>query len=121
MQRSIWFVLDLASTKRAAIHEQLLALCERLVQENVAVSVVFSGPLALDTARDFESLGVDVRLLDFRSSRAAVMLLLWFREYRPDIVHFHFLEPRSAFVAAAKLCGATTLVQDSQSTRLLDV
>jgi glycosyltransferase involved in cell wall biosynthesis len=74
--------------------------------------MVFSTPPEPQPRGALESLGVDVRVLDFRSPRAGLVLLLWFREYRPDIVHFHFLEPRARFVAAAKLCGATTLVQD---------
>src|SRR5256885_11751789 len=112
MQRSIWFVLDLESTQRAAISEQLVALAERLRTEEVSVTMVFSTPAQPEPLEALQLLGVDVRVLDFHSPRAALVLLLWFREYRPDIVHFHFLDPRAAFVAAAKLCGATALVQD---------
>jgi hypothetical protein len=112
MQRSIWFVLDVESTKRSAIWEQLVGLAERLRAEDAWVTMVFSTRPAPQTLEALQLLGVDVRALDFRSPRAALALLLWFREYRPDIVHFHFLEPRASFVAAAKLCGATALVQD---------
>ena len=112
MQRSIWFVLDLTSTRSGAISEQLVAVANRLRAEDAWVTMVFSTPPASGPLEALESLGVDVRILDFRSPRAALALFLWFREYRPDIVHFHFVEPRASFVAAAKLCGATTLVQD---------
>jgi len=112
MQRSIWFVLDLESNTRGAFSEQLVALAERLRREDAWVSMVFSAPPPAQSLEALKSLEVDVRVLDFRSPRAALILLLWFREYRPDVVHFHFLEPRPSFVAAAKLSGATTLVQD---------
>ena len=105
MQRSIWFVLDLESNTRGAFSEQLVALAERLRREDAWVSMVFSAPPPAQSLEALKSLEVDVRVLDFRSPRAALILLLWFREYRPDVVHFHFLEPRPSFVAAAKLSG----------------
>jgi len=115
MERSIWFVLDVDSQARGAFPEQLVALAKRLRAEDAWVTMVFSAPLAEEAVEALESNEVDVRILDFRSPRAAFFLLLWFHEYRPDIVHFRLLEPRPSFVAAAKLSGAATLVQDAPS------
>jgi hypothetical protein len=112
MRRSIWFVLDLESNKRGAFSEQLVALATRLRTEDAWVTMVFSAPVPEQQLEALELLEVDVRVLDFRSAKAPLKLLLWFREYRPDIVHFQLLDPRPSFLAVAKLAGATTLVQD---------
>ena len=113
MERSIWFVLDVASDNHAAFPEQLVGLAQRLRAEDALVTMVFSAPLAPEAVEALESNEVDVRILDFQSPRAPFLLLLWFHEYRPDIVHFHLREPRPSFVAAAKVSGAATLVQDA--------
>src|SRR5204862_6565857 len=57
-------------------------------------------------------LGVDVRNLNFHSPRSPAVLAAWLHHARPDIVHFHFVQPYSAYVAAAKLAGARILVHD---------
>jgi len=115
MERSIWFVLDVGSQARGTVPEQLVTLAKRLRAEDAWVTMVFSAPLAPEAVEALETNEVDVRVLDFRSPRATFFLFLWFHEYRPDIVHFHLGEPRPSFVAAAKLSGAATLVQDAAS------
>ena len=112
MQRSIWFVLEVQA-ERHSMEEQLVALAERLGLEDVAVTAVFASPPGAHLRETLEKLGVDVRTLQFRSARAAIILSLWFHEYRPDIVHFHFVDRYPGFVAAAKLSGASTLVDDT--------
>jgi glycosyltransferase involved in cell wall biosynthesis len=118
MRRSIWFVLDLDSEKRGSIPHTLLALADRLRLEDVSVTVVVSKTPAKAEEQTLRKLDLDVRVLDFRSARAKVALFLWFQEYRPAIVQFHFAgRPPSTFVAAAKLAGACTVIDLPDSTQ----
>jgi glycosyltransferase involved in cell wall biosynthesis len=117
MQRSIWFVLGHDIEKRGSIPHALLALADRLRLEDVSVTMVL--PRMPDPAQReaLRGLDVEVRVLDFESARAPIALFLWFQEYRPAIVQFHFAGPPPwTFVAAAKLAGACTVVQNREST-----
>jgi glycosyltransferase involved in cell wall biosynthesis len=109
---AIWLVLDLDAKKRGSMEEQLVAVAARLRSENVPVTMVFSRPPAPFPRDALHQLGVDVRHVQFTSPRAAFVLARWLFVHRPAIVHFHFLEPYSRYVAAAKLLGARTLVHD---------
>jgi L-malate glycosyltransferase len=112
MRGGIWLVLDLDAKKRGSMEEQLVALAEHLRSESVAVTMVFAAPPAPFPGESLRRLDVDVRNLDFRSPDAAATLAAWFHEDRPEIVHFHFLEPYSAQVAVAKLSGAAIFVHE---------
>jgi len=112
MQGTVWLVLDLDAKKRGTMEEQLVALAQRLCSEGIRVAMVFSRPPAEFPGAVLRRLGVDVRNLDFRSSDSPAILAAWLHHARPDIVHFHFIEPYSAYVAAAKLAGARVLVHD---------
>jgi glycosyltransferase involved in cell wall biosynthesis len=112
MQGTVWLVLDLDAKKRGTMEEQLVALAERLRSEGIRVAMVFARPPAAFPGDVLRRLGVEVRNLDFRSPRSAAVLAAWLRHARPDIVHFHFIQPYSAYVAAAKVAGARTLVHD---------
>jgi glycosyltransferase involved in cell wall biosynthesis len=112
MQGTVWLVLDLDAKKRGTMEEQLVALAERLCSEGIRLAMVFARPPAAFPGDVLRRLGVEVRNLDFRSSRSAAVFAAWLRHARPDIVHFHFIEPYSAYVAAAKLAGARTLVHE---------
>src|SRR4051812_32730188 len=118
MHRSIWFVLGRDIEKRGSIPHALLALADRLRLEDVSVTMVLAKAPASAERETLRGLDVDVRVLDFESTRAPVALFLWFQEYRPAIVQFHFAgNPPCTFVAAAKLARACTVVQERDSTR----
>jgi glycosyltransferase involved in cell wall biosynthesis len=112
MQGTVWLVLDLDAKKRGTMEEQLVALAQRLRSEGIRVAMVFSRPPAEFPGAALRRLGVDVRNLDFRSSESPAILAAWLHRERPDVVHFHFIEPYSAYVVAAKLAGARVLVHD---------
>jgi glycosyltransferase involved in cell wall biosynthesis len=112
MQGTVWLVLDLDAKKRGTMEEQLVALAEGLQSEGIRVAMVFAKPPAPFPGDELRRLGVDVRSLDFRSPGSAAILAAWLHHARPDIVHFHFIEPYSPYVAAAKLTGARTLVHE---------
>ncbi|MFL5378525.1 MAG: glycosyltransferase family 4 protein [Myxococcales bacterium] len=118
MHRSMWFVLGRDIEKRGSIPHALLALADRLRLEDVSVTMVLAKTPAPAERKVLRGLDVDVRVLDFESARAPVALFLWFQEYRPAIVQFHFAgNPPCTFVAAAKLARACTVVQERDSTR----
>ena len=112
MQGTVWLVLDLDAKKRGTMEEQLVALAQRLSSEGIRVGMVFSRRPAEFPGEVLRRLGVDVRNLDFHSPESPAILAAWLHHARPDLVHFHFIEPYSAYVAAAKLVGARTLVHD---------
>ncbi|MFL5413750.1 MAG: glycosyltransferase family 4 protein [Myxococcales bacterium] len=117
MHRSIWFVLGRDIEKRGSIPHALLALADRLRLEDVSVTMVLAKTPAPAEREALRGLDVDVRVLDFESARAPVALFLWFQEYRPAIVQFHFAgNPPCTFVAAAKLARACTVVQERDFT-----
>src|SRR3954447_26280876 len=118
MHRSIWFVLGPDIEKRGSIPHASFALADRLRLEDVSVTMVLAKTPAPAEREVLRGLDVDVRVLDFESARAPVALFLWFQEYRPAIVQFHFAgNPPCTFVAAAKLARACTVVQQRDSTR----
>src|SRR4051812_15833482 len=118
MHRSIWFVLGHDIEKRGSIPDTLFALADRLRLEDVSVTMVLAKTPAPAEREALHALDVDVRMLDFESARAPVALFLWFQEYRPAIVQFHFAgNSPCTFVAAAKLARACTVVEERDSTR----
>src|SRR3954471_19033409 len=118
MHRSIWFVLGPDIEQRGSISQSLFALADRLRLEDVSVTMVLAKTPAPAEREVLRGLDVDVRVLDFESTRAPVALFLWFQEYRPAIVQFHFAgNPPCTFVAAAKLARACTVVQERDSTQ----
>ena len=112
MHGTVWLVLDLDAKKRGTMEEQLVALAQRLSSERIGVGMVFSRRPADFPGEPLRQLGVDVRNLDFHSPKSPAILGSWLHHARPDLVHFHFIDPYSAYVAAAKLVGARTLVHD---------
>src|SRR3954463_5768661 len=118
MHRSIWFVLGHDMEKRGSIPHALFALADQLRLQDVSVTMVLAKTPAPAEREALRGLHVDVRVLDFESARAPVALFLWFQEYRPAIVQFHFAgNPPCTFVTAAKLARACTVVQQRDFTR----
>src|SRR4051812_47816986 len=110
MQGTVWLVLDLDARKHGTMEEQLVALAQRSSLEGIRVAMVFSRPPAAFPGNALRRFGVDVRNLDFRSPESPAILAAWLHHARPDVVHFHFVEPYSAYVLAARLAGARVLV-----------
>ena len=113
----IWLVLHLDAKKRGTMEEQLVALARRLRQERVPTTMVFARPPARFPGEALRDAGVTLRHLDFGlpPRRLARQLWSWLRRERPGIVHFHFVDPYSPLVAAARLAGARVLVHDHLS------
>jgi len=110
----VWLVLHLDAKKRGSMEEQLVALGRRLRAERIPATMVFARPPAPFPAEALREAGVTLRHLDFGlpSHRVARTLWSWMRRERPSLVHFHFIDPYSPLVAAARLCGARVLVHD---------
>ncbi|MFL5311884.1 MAG: glycosyltransferase family 4 protein [Myxococcales bacterium] len=113
----IWLVLHLDAKKRGTMEQQLVALARRLRQEGIATTMVFARPPAAFPGEPLREAGVALRHLDFGRSahRVARELWSWLRSGRPRIVHFHFVDPYSPLVAAARLSGARVLIHDHLS------
>jgi glycosyltransferase involved in cell wall biosynthesis len=108
---SLWLVLHLSPKKRGSMEEQLLAVAQRLHADGVRLTCVFAAPPAPFLVEAFDKLDVDVRTLDFSQPfEAARRLHGWLRG--GELVHFHFVRAYSPLVAAARLAGATVLVND---------
>jgi glycosyltransferase involved in cell wall biosynthesis len=108
---SLWLVLHLRPKKRGSMEEQLLALAQRLHGEDVRLTCVFAAEPAPFVARGLAELGVTVRTLDFsRPLSSARRLYGWLSG--GELVHFHFVRAFSPLVAAARLRGATVIVND---------
>lgn len=113
MRGGIWVVLHLDAKKRGSGEQQLVALAQRLQRESIPLTMVFAAEPALFPGRELRAAGVDVRALDYtRSTYAVARLARWFAAERPALVHFHFIDPYSPYVSAAKLSGAQVLVHD---------
>jgi L-malate glycosyltransferase len=109
----IWLVLHLDAKKRGSMEQQLVALARRLKREAIPATMVFAAEPAPFPARELRAAGVDVRAVDFaRPARAQASLVAWFAAERPALVHFHFVDPYSRYVRAARLSGARVLVHD---------
>jgi glycosyltransferase involved in cell wall biosynthesis len=116
LRGGIWVVLHLDAKKRGSGEQQLVALAQRLQREAIPVTMVFAAEPAPYPGRELRAAGVDVRSVDFsRPARAAAKLARWFAAERPAVAHFHFIEPYSRYVSAAKLAGAQVLVHDHLS------
>jgi glycosyltransferase involved in cell wall biosynthesis len=115
--KGIWLVLHLDAKKRGTMEQQLVALARRLRQERIPVTMVFARPPAPFPGDELRAAGVTLRHLDFAAppSRIARQLWSWLRSGAPRIVHFHFVEPYSPLVAAARLSGARVLIHDHLS------
>jgi glycosyltransferase involved in cell wall biosynthesis len=108
---SLWMVLHLSPRKRGSMEEQLLAVAQRLKREGVRVTLVFAARPAPFVARALDELGVETRTLPFaRPLHAARQLHRWLSG--GELVHFHFVRAYSPLVAAARLAGATVIVND---------
>ena len=113
MRGGIWVVLHLDAKKRGSGEQQLVALAERLDREGIPVTMVFAAEPAPYPGRELRASGVDVRWLDYRRpAQAVAKLARWFALERPALTHFHFIDPYSPYVSAAKLSGARVLVHD---------
>ena len=110
----IWLVLHLDAKKRGSMEQQLVALARRLRQERIHTTMVFARPPAPFPGDALREAGVTLRHLDFDRSpyRVANEVWSWMRLDRPRVVHFHFVEPYSPLVAAARLSGARVLIHD---------
>jgi L-malate glycosyltransferase len=109
----IWLVLHLDAKKRGSAEQQLVALAQRLRRERIPATMVFAAEPASYPARELQAAGVDVRWIDFaHPAHAVAKLARWFAAERPALVHFHFIDPYSPYVSAAKLAGARVLVHD---------
>lgn len=113
----IWLVLHLDAKKRGTMEQQLVALARRLGQERIATTMVFARPPAPFPGDALGEAGVTLRHLDFARPpyRVARELWSWLRVERPRVVHFHFIDPYSPMVAAARLSGARVLIHDHLS------
>ncbi|HWE22898.1 MAG TPA: glycosyltransferase family 4 protein [Myxococcales bacterium] len=113
MRGGIWVVLHLDAKKRGSGEQQLVALAQRLQRENVPVTMVFSAEPAPYPGHELRGASVDVRWVDYtRPTQALAKLAKWFAAARPALAHFHFIDPYSPYVSAAKLAGAQVLVHD---------
>jgi glycosyltransferase involved in cell wall biosynthesis len=109
----VWLVLHLEAKKRGSMEQQLVALARQLGQEGTPATMVFSAQPAPFPGRELRAAGVDVRALDFaHPARAAARLAVWLAVDRPELVHFHFIDPYSRYVRLARLSGARVLVHD---------
>jgi glycosyltransferase involved in cell wall biosynthesis len=109
----IWVVLHLDAKKRGSGEQQLVALARRLENEGIPVTMVFAAEPAPYPRRELRAAGVDVRWVDYRHpTQAVARLARWFAAERPALAHFHFVDPYSPHVSAAKLAGARVLVHD---------
>jgi glycosyltransferase involved in cell wall biosynthesis len=96
------------------MEEQLVALARRLRCETIPVTMVFARPPAPFPGDALRQAGVTLRHLDFARPPYAVAreLWSWMRIERPRIAHFHFVEPYSPLLLAARLAGARVLIHD---------
>jgi glycosyltransferase involved in cell wall biosynthesis len=113
MRGGIWIVLHLDAKKRGSGEQQLVALAQRLRREAIPVTMVFAAEPAPYPGRELRAAAVDVRWVDFaHPARVLAKLARWFANERPALAHFHFIDPYSPYVSAAKLSGAQVLVHD---------
>ena len=113
MRGGIWVVLHLDAKKRGSGEQQLVALAQRLQREGIPLTMVFAAEPAPYPGRELRAAGVDVRWVDYaHPAHALARLARWFAAERPSLTHFHFIDPYSAYVSAAKLAGAQVLVHD---------
>ena len=110
----IWLVLHLDAKKRGTMEQQLVALARRLRQERIPTTMVFARPPAAFPGDALREAGVRLRHLDFARPpcRLARELWSWMRVEPPRIAHFHFIDPYSPLVVAARLAGARVLIHD---------
>jgi glycosyltransferase involved in cell wall biosynthesis len=110
---AVWLVLHLSPRKRGSMEEQLLAVAQRLHASGVSLTCVFASAPAPWLTAELTANGVDIRTLDFSHPfDSARRLYGWLSDAKPQLVHFHFVRAYSPLVAAAKLTGATVLVND---------
>ena len=113
MRGGIWLVLHLDAKKRGSMEQQLVAVAHRLKRDAMSTTMVFAAEPAPYPGGELRAAGVDVRVVDFGTpGRALARLATWFAAERPALVHFHFIDPYSRYVSAAKLAGAQVLVHD---------
>jgi glycosyltransferase involved in cell wall biosynthesis len=110
----IWLVLHLDAKKRGTMEHQLVAVARRLRDEGLPTTMVFARPPALFPGAELRELGVELRHLDYTlpAHSVAKQLWRWTNAERPWIVNFHFIDPYSPLVAAARLSGARVLIHD---------
>jgi glycosyltransferase involved in cell wall biosynthesis len=108
----VWVVLHLSPRKRGSMEQQLVAVARGLRREGVGVTYVVAAPPPLWLAAELADAGAEVRALALGDRLAPLQLGAWLRAARPPLVHFHFVRAYSPLVAAARLCGATVVVND---------
>jgi len=109
----VWLVLHLDAKKRGSMEQQLVAVARRLARERVPLTMVFAAEPAPFPGDELRAAGVDVRALDFsHPARATARLAAWLAVARPELVHFHFVDPYSGYVRVARLSGARVFVHD---------
>jgi L-malate glycosyltransferase len=113
MHGGVWLVLHLDAKKRGSMEQQLVALARRLREESIPATMIFARPPAAFPGDELRAAFVDVRHLDW-SDRAVAprQLSAWMIVERPALVHFHFFDPYSPYVASAKVSGAKVMVHD---------
>jgi glycosyltransferase involved in cell wall biosynthesis len=113
MHGGVWLVLHLDAKKRGSMEQQLVALARRLHEEGIPAAMVFARPPAAFPGDELRAARVDVRHLDWSNPAAAARRFFsWLAIERPALVHFHFIDPYSPYVATAKMSGAKVIVHD---------
>jgi glycosyltransferase involved in cell wall biosynthesis len=108
----IWLVLHLDAKKRGTMEQQLVALAQQLRREGIPATMAFARPPAQFPGDALREAGVEIRDIDFArpAYKVAGDLWSWLRAARPSIVHYHFVDPYSPLVAAARVSGARVLI-----------
>src|SRR4051812_9815606 len=100
MRGGVWLGLHLDAKKRGSMEQQLVALARRLRDESIPTTMVFARPPARFPGDELRTAGVDVRHLDWPDRvPAARTFWSWMGTERPALVHFHFIDPYSPYVA----------------------
>lgn len=110
-------VLDLSPRKLGSIEEYLAVLSAMVTDAGGRSMVAVSTDPSPDVAALFNEAGVELEVLPFLAGDPAVAarLSILLEQYRPDIVHFHFVALPSALFALAGSSGAKVFVSHHTS------